>query len=183
MDIPALTVAVSSGNQTAGISKTSVCILPRRGELWLMTSHTPESELPPNLTPEQKKDAERRIAPLLHALLNVGRLRLGVMNLLLQVGPDPFDPQEIHHLLTNHFEEAKQAFEIDLLRVKRMLALEALRAAGQLSAEGRTTKHALDEKLQSMEANTRALRRQARAQASATESDLSPSHDGVSPVR
>jgi hypothetical protein len=129
-----------------------------------MTDHPPEKTIPSNLTPEQKKEAERRIAPLTQTLLDVTRLKSDVMNLLVQVGPGAFDPQEIHHLLTTHFEDAKRRFEIDLHMVKRMLAFEALRAAGQLSADGGATNHALQEKLLSMAAITRTLQRQASAQ-------------------
>jgi hypothetical protein len=137
-----------------------------------MTDHPPEKTIPPSLSPEQKKEAERRIAPLTQALLDVTRLKSDVMNLLVQVGPGAFDPQEIHHLLITHFEDAKRRFEIDLLLVKRMLALEALRAAGQLSADGGAPNHVLQEKLLSMEATTRTLQRQARAQDHPQSADL-----------
>lgn len=129
-----------------------------------MTNTLPENTIPSSLTPEQKKEAERRIAPLTQALLDVTRLKRDVVDLLVQVGPGAFDPQEIHHLLTTHFEDAKQRFESDLLRVKRMLAFEALRAAGQLSAAGGATNHVVHEKMLSMDAITRNLQRQASAQ-------------------
>lgn len=127
-----------------------------------MTDHPPENTIPSNLTPEQKKEAERRIAPLMQMLLDVTRLKLDITNLLVQVGPGAFDPQEIHHLLTTHFEDAKKRFEVDLNMVKRMLAFEALRVAGKLSADGGATNHALQEKEIAMEAITRTLQRQAR---------------------
>lgn len=127
-----------------------------------MTNHPPEKTIPSNLTPEQKKEAERRMAPLMQALLDVTRLKCDVMQLLLQVGPGTFDPQDIHHMLTTQFENAKQRFEIDLKMVKRMLAFEALRTAGKLSADGGTTNHALEEKELSMEAITRPRQRHAR---------------------
>lgn len=128
-----------------------------------MTNHLPEPPIPSSVTPEQKKEAERRIAPLTQMLLDVTRLKRDVMNLLVQVGPGGFDPQEVHHQLTAHFEEAKRRLDIDQQMVKRMLAFEALRAAGQLSAAGGATNHVLQEKALSMEAITRKRQRQAQA--------------------
>lgn len=129
-----------------------------------MTNHTPETTTPSKLTPEQKKAAERRLAPLMQTLVDVSRLRLDVMKHLVDVGPGEFDPQEVHHLLTTQFEDAKRRFETDLLMVKRMLAFEALRQEGRLSADGGATLHTVQEKAVSMDAVTRTLQRQARAQ-------------------
>lgn len=129
-----------------------------------MTDDPPENTIPSNLTPEQKKEAERRIAPLMQALVDVTRLKLDVTKLLVQVGPGEFDPQEIHHLLTTQFEDAKRRLDTDLRLIKRMLAFEALREAGQLSAVGGANHHALHEKEQAMEARTRTLQRMARTQ-------------------
>lgn len=130
-----------------------------------MTDQTPETAVPSKLTPEQKKEAERRLAPLMQTLVDVTRLRLDVMNHLVEVGPGNFDPQEVHHLLTTQFEEAKRRFDTDLLMVKRMLAVEALRQEGRLSADGGATLHSVQEKAAAMDADTRHLQRQARAQA------------------
>ena len=127
-----------------------------------MTDHRPEDAIPSGLTPEQKKEAERRLGPLMQTLVDVNRLRLDVMNALVQVGPGAFDPQELHHLLTTSFEDARRRFETDLAIVKRMLALEALRTAGRLSAADGATIHTVQEKMQAMDATTRALQRQAR---------------------
>lgn len=130
-----------------------------------MTDETLDDAIPTNLTPEQKEAAKRRITPLLKTMLDVGQLKLDVTNLSLVVGPGGFDPQEIHHRLTTHFEEAKKKFEADIIHIKRMLAFEALRNEGRLSENESTHRTNLAEKMNSMDSVTRLRQRDERQQA------------------
>lgn len=127
-----------------------------------MTDQPSEDAIPSKMTPEQKERAKRRIAPLMQTLVDVNRLQLAVMEALAEAGPGGFDPQQMHRTLTDRFEEARKRFEIDLRMVKRMLAVEALRAAGHADADGHVRLHAIDQKVISMEATTRVLQREAR---------------------
>jgi hypothetical protein len=130
-----------------------------------MTDQPPEDARRSKMTPEQKEQAKRRIAPLMQTLVDVNHLKLAVMEALAEAGPGGFDPQEMHRLLTDRFDQARKRFEIDLGMVKRMLAIEALRAAGHASDDGHVRLHAIDQKMVSMETATRVLQRQAREQA------------------
>jgi hypothetical protein len=116
------------------------------------------------LTPQKKKEAEQRLAPVTRALVSAAQFKLDLTNLLVEIGPSGFDPQDVHRRITAHFDHVRKSLDGDLVRIKRMLAFEALGAAGKLSAAGGADDKVVSEKMKSMDVASRRLQQEALAQ-------------------